>query len=108
MGSCSLVFANQFIGPVPVAVILSYNEATKEADSTGSAGDEVRLRIVRSGVIQETTPGEANTGTNQISYTTMLQNGDQLCLQASYSGFSSFDQDCGTIPTPEFGFVPIT
>ncbi len=108
MGSCSLVFANSFIGPVPVAVIAGVDYVGDQIDSSGSQGDEVRGQIVRSGIILETTPPEDNTGSNSIDFTTDLQNGDQLCVQASYSGFSTYAQDCGIIPTPDFGFVPVT
>jgi hypothetical protein len=106
---CSLVLGNNGGGSDNLlAVIVNYDDGLKEIDSTGSLGDEVRAVIRRALVDIEITPGEVNTGTNQIDYTSVLQNGDVLCVQASNTGFATFDEDCKTIPTPDFGFVPIT
>lgn len=106
--SCSLIFANQSTDPQPVAVIANYDEILQQINATGSIGDTVRGRVIRGGIIQETTAGEVNTGSNQIDYVTVLQNGDRLCVQATYSAFASYDEACGDIPTPEFGFIPIS
>lgn len=107
--SCSLVFKNVPTVPPPVANIVNYDDsAGTTVDGTGSVGTKVRVQIVRDGVIVETTPGETNTGTNQISVNTALQNGDQLCVQATFNDFFYYDSDCIKIPTPMFGFVPVS
>lgn len=77
-------------------------------DATGSVGDEVRVVIKRDGSVVETTPAEPNNGDNQISFTGPLQNGDTVCVQASNNNFLMLDEACHTIPTPLFGFVPVT
>jgi hypothetical protein len=77
-------------------------------DATGSVGNEVIVQIIRNGKPIETTPAEINNGNNQISITGPLENGDVICVVVSNDGFLTFDMDCLTIPTPAFGFVPIT
>lgn len=107
--SCSLVFADQATIPPPVAHIVNYDDtAGTTVDATGSIGTKVRAVVIRDGVIIETTPGEANTGSNQIAIQTSLQNGDQLCVEATFNDFFYSDKDCLIIPTPEFGFVPVS
>ena len=91
-----------------LAIIAGVDNNTSTADSTGSVGDEVRVAIKRNGIVIETTPGEVNNGNNQINITGPLQNGDVVCVQASNDGFLTYDEDGHTIPTPLFGFVPIS
>lgn len=105
--SCSLVFRNQPSGPLPEAQIINYDDNSSTADATGSTGVQVRVTVTRNGIIIETTAGEPNTGDNQISINTDVQNGDRICVQATNNDFFYYDQNCLTIPTPEFGFVPV-
>ena len=93
-------------GPLD-AVIAGLDTGTGTVDATGSLGTEVRAAIKRNGVPIETTPAEINTGNNQIPFTSTLQNGDVVCVQASNNGFLALYEDCRTIPTPRFGFVPV-
>jgi len=104
--SCSRVFGSS--GPLPFAQNEGYDGDGLTVDSTGSIGDDVRVVITRDGIVIETTAGEPNTGTNQIEYTVELENGDIICVQASYDNFATYATECRTIPTPGFGFVPIT
>lgn len=90
------------------AVIAGLDNDADTVDATGSLGNEVRVVIKRDGMVIETTPEESNTGSNQISFTGPLQNGDVVCVQASNNGFIFADEDCHTIPTPLFGFVPVS
>lgn len=106
--SCSLVFNDQPPGQAPVAQISNYDPDGPTVDATGSIGTKVRAKVVRDGIVLETTPGEANTGTNQIAVATSLANGDMLCVQATFNDFFYSDEDCLTIPTPEYGFVPVS
>lgn len=105
--SCSRIFGDTD-GQFPLAVIVNFDNDLLQIDATASIGDQVRAVIRRALVDIEITPGETNTGTNQIDYSSILENGDVLCVQATYNGFASYDEDCKTIPTPDFGFVPIT
>jgi hypothetical protein len=91
-----------------LAVINSVDNTHLTVDATGSVGDHVRVVIIRAGEILEVTPGEVNNGNNQIVVTIPLQNGDVVCVQASNTGFATLDEDCHTIPTPLFGFVPVS
>ncbi|WP_282774219.1 hypothetical protein [Phaeodactylibacter xiamenensis] len=90
------------------AVIAGLDNDAGTVDATGSVGDEVRVVIKRNGVVIETTPAESNNGNNQISITGPLENGDTVCVQTSNDGFILLDEDCHTIPTPLFGFVPVS
>lgn len=105
--SCSNVFAQRYTGPTAKAVIVNFDNSLKTIDSTGSVGDIVRAKISRNGTTIELTPYEVNTGVNQISFSSTLQNGDELCVIASYFGGGA-NEDCKEIPTPGLGFVPIT
>ena len=91
-----------------LAVIEGVNNNALTVDSTGSVGNEVRVVIKRNGIVIESTPGEVNNGNNQINITGPLQNGDVVCVQASNNGFLTYDEDGHTIPTPLFGFVPVS
>ena len=104
--SCSNPYGHQ--NKDLLAIIVNFDNVGFTIDATGSVGDDVRAVIKRDLAIIETTPGEPNIGSNQIPYTAALQNGDVLCVQATCTDFATFDEDCKTIPTPDFGFVPIT
>lgn len=105
--SCSLVFQNAYAGPIAVANIVNFDDVAKTIDSTGTLGDLVKAKILRRGVVIEQTTYVPNTGNNQLPYTSNLQNGDQLCVVATYIGGGE-NEDCGFIPTPGLGFVPIS
>lgn len=106
--SCSPVLKGPSEGLPVLAIINNIDYDTDTVDATGSLGTQVRVVVKRSGAVVETTPGELNNGDNQISITGPLQNGDVVCVQASNNGFATYDEDCHTIPTPLFGFVPVT
>lgn len=108
MSYCNWVSGDSKGGANPYAHNEGYDGGTMTVDSTGSIGNEVRVVITRDGVVIETTNGEANNGDNQITYTTPLQNGDIVCVHASFDGFQTYSSDCKVIPTPGFGFVPVT
>ncbi len=101
-------FQQSFTGPAPLAVIVNYDNVANTADSTGTIGDLLYLMISRNGVWLELTNPEANTGSKQLSYNTTLQNGDTLCIRSSFDNFATYATDCKQIPTPQFGFVPVT
>lgn len=106
--SCSPILGT--IAPVgvqPVARVINYDNDAKTVDATGSIGDHVKLVIKRLGIVIETSPSEVNTGVNQINYSSILQNGDVICIQATYNNFATYDEDCKTIPIPLFGFVAV-
>lgn len=106
--SCSQAHGITPIGPVPVAVIQGYDDNPKNVDTTGSQGTFVRVVITRGGVVIETTPGVTNDGTTDVPYIITLQNGDLLCVHSSYDNFLTYAVACKQIPTPAFGFVPVT
>lgn len=89
------------------ARIGAFDSGAKTVESDNSIGDEVRLQIKRGASTIETTTAQVNTGVSMfLVYTSTVQNGDILCVQVSNNGFSSYDEDCRTIPTPQFEFVP--
>ncbi len=106
--SCSPILGTIIpVGVQAVAKVVNYDNIANTVDSTGSIGDHVKLVIKRSGLIIETSAPEVNTGTNQIAYVSVLQNGDVICIHATYDNFATYDEDCKTIPIPLFGFTAI-
>lgn len=106
--SCSCVlWAMDSVNPDVLAKIVNYNDNSNEIDALGSVGESIRAVIKRNNVDIETTAAQSIANLN-ISYSSALENGDVLCVQATVNGFVSYDQDCKTIPTPQFGFVPVS
>lgn len=95
----------QFVNNATVtqlALLNGYNNTAMTVDGTGSIGTGFRVVIRRASTDIETTA--IMTNPNAIPYTTTLQNGDEIALQASADGFTTFDEDSHVIPTPGFSF----
>lgn len=92
-------------GQIPVAVLVNYDST--DIDTTGSQGDEVQTTITRNGTVIEISPETPNDGTTEVPHIIVLQNGDVICVSASYNNFATVSIVCKAIPTPQFGFVPV-
>jgi hypothetical protein len=107
--SCSPVLETYAdVGVQPVARVVNYDDVLKTIDANGCIGDFIKLVVKRSGATIEESLPIINTGVNQIPYTSTLQNGDVICVQATFDNFSTYDEDCKVIPFAVFGFVPVT
>lgn len=115
--SCSRIFGQTLTTPNvtttsnpfandPLAVIVTVDYIKSTIDSTGSKGTKVRGVIKRGGVEIETTASELNNGFNQISFSSTLENGDEICVEASNNDFAYHDTACLIIPSPAFSFMP--